>query len=252
MTHQLFSESDDWELENDGQDVRGWSVVDAQGSTLGTVTDMLVDTDTETIDRLVLDSGSEIDISSVAVGDGTITVADAAMGATGTMDRDTSWDTGTATTDMDTTTSTAATGTTGMTGTSDRSTGSDAWRLRRHEEELRADTREEQVGEVSVGKHVVEEERQIDVPVTREEVQIRRVAVDRPAEGAQIVDEGDVIRVPVTAERVEVTKEPHVVEEVEIGKTTRTDTERVTDTVRREEFDIDREGDTDVRGDRGI
>lgn len=34
-----------------------------------------------------------------------------------------------------------------------------------------------------------------------------------------------------------------MVEELELGKTAKTDTERVTDTVRREEFDIDADDD---------
>ena len=74
MAHQLFSETDDWELENDDQDIRGYSVVDEQGQTLGTVRDMYVDTDTETIDRLVLDNGQEIDVASASVEDGVIRV----------------------------------------------------------------------------------------------------------------------------------------------------------------------------------
>jgi hypothetical protein len=83
MTHELFSESDNWEVENDDQDVRGWSVVDEQGQTIGKVSDMYVDTQTETIDRLVLDNGSEIDVNSVEVGDGQIRVASAMAGSTG-------------------------------------------------------------------------------------------------------------------------------------------------------------------------
>src|SRR3954452_10524447 len=72
MTHELYSESDNWEVENDDQDVRGWDVVDQQGQTIGRVSDMYVDTRTETIDRLVLDNGSEIDVATVLVEDGTI------------------------------------------------------------------------------------------------------------------------------------------------------------------------------------
>jgi hypothetical protein len=91
MTHELYSESDNWEVENDDQDVRGWNVVDQQGQTIGTVSDMYVDTQTETIDRLVLDNGSEIDVSSVLVEDGTIRVG-GMDGVTG--DRDAGYATG--------------------------------------------------------------------------------------------------------------------------------------------------------------
>ncbi len=233
MAHQLFSETDDWELENDDQDIRGYSVVDEQGLTLGTVRDMYVDTDTETIDRLVLDNGQEIDVANASVEDGMIRVG--GMGGIG-------YDT--TTTDYATTTDTA--------GTSrhvTEATGSGPWRLRRLAERLNAHTEAEQVGEVRIDKDVVEEQQTIDVPVTQEQVEIRRVAVDRPATDAQIVDTGDTIRVPVIGERVEVSKEAHVVEELEIAKTAQTETQRVSDTVRREEINIDEQGDVNVNND---
>ncbi|MDP9350240.1 MAG: DUF2382 domain-containing protein, partial [Chloroflexota bacterium] len=49
-------------------------------------------------------------------------------------------------------------------------------------------------------------------------------------------------------EEVEVRKEVRVAEELEIDKTVVQDTERVTDTVRREEVHIDQVGDVDVEG----
>jgi uncharacterized protein (TIGR02271 family) len=75
------------------------------------------------------------------------------------------------------------------------------------------------------------------VPVTREEVHMERRSVDRPASGDAIRE--DSVDVPVYEERVETGKEARVVEELEVGKTAETDTKRVSDTVRREEFDID-------------
>jgi uncharacterized protein (TIGR02271 family) len=112
-----------------------------------------------------------------------------------------------------------------------------------HEEQLRAERVTETAGEVRVGKSVHEEQRELDVPVTRDEVQVRRVSTDRAAatdEGA--FTDGDTIRVPVTAERVNVSKEPHVVEEIEISKRPVTETQRVSETVRREEVDVDESG----------
>jgi len=109
-----------------------------------------------------------------------------------------------------------------------------------HEEELRAERTAEQAGEVRVGKNVVEEERSLDVPVTRDEVQVRRVSVDRDAGASEdAFTDRDTIRVPVTEERVNVTKEPRVVEELEISKRPLTETRRVADTVRREEVNVD-------------
>jgi uncharacterized protein (TIGR02271 family) len=115
--------------------------------------------------------------------------------------------------------------------------------LERSEERLTVDKHTEQAGNVRVGKRVVAEEQSVDVPVSREEVTIKRRAVDRPATDETMTDAS--IDVPVYEERVRTGKEARVVEELELGKTASTDTERITETVRREEFDID--GDADHR-----
>ena len=65
----------DWELEDPSQDVRGRMVVDATGTTLGTVTDMLVDPTTETIGALVLDDDRELDMEEVRIEDDVIVYA---------------------------------------------------------------------------------------------------------------------------------------------------------------------------------
>ena len=114
--------------------------------------------------------------------------------------------------------------------------------IERAEERLTVDKDTQQAGTVRVGKRVVEEEQSVDVPVTREEVTMERRAVDRPASDASL-SEAD-IEVPVYEERVTTGKEARVVEELELGKTRHTDTERVTDTVRREEFDVDADDET--------
>lgn len=114
----------------------------------------------------------------------------------------------------------------------------DADVLERREERLVVDKDVEKAGEVRVDKHVVEDRQAVDVPVTREEVTIERRAVDRPADGDEAFTE-DSIDVPVYEETVQTGKESRVVEELEVGKTARTGTERVEETVRREEFDID-------------
>ena len=123
-------------------------------------------------------------------------------------------------------------------------TVSDSATIERREEQLQAGTRAERAGEVRVRKDVVEEQQTVDVPVMREEVEVRSRAVDRPAEGGAF--EREEVNVPLTEERVEVRKEPRVVEEVEIGKTARQDVERVTDTVRKERVDIADESNTDI------
>jgi uncharacterized protein (TIGR02271 family) len=116
------------------------------------------------------------------------------------------------------------------------------------EERIQADKTRKQTGEVAVGKRVVEQQADMEIPVTREEVQVSRRRVDRAANTTEdfTEDEGT-IRVPVTAEEVNVNKEPRVVEEVVVSKRPVTETKRVSDTVRREEVVVDESGDAGLR-----
>ncbi len=65
MARELYSALDGWDLVYDEQDARGREAVDASGTRLGTVTDMVADTDAERIVALVLDNGTEIDADRV-------------------------------------------------------------------------------------------------------------------------------------------------------------------------------------------
>ncbi len=108
-----------------------------------------------------------------------------------------------------------------------------------HEEELTARTRPVERGEVRVEKDVVSEQQTLDVPVTEEEVEVTRRRVDRPVTDADHAFEEGTIEVPLRGEEVEVEKRARVVEEVDIDKTAREHTEQVTDTVRREEVNVE-------------
>ena len=144
------------------------------------------------------------------------------------------------------TTQTSTLGTTGMdtsVNTSTTSTTDDAFTVPLREERVQAEVRQREAGEVAVGKHVVEQQESLEVPVTHEEVQVTRRRVDRPDTGGDIIDDGQTIRVPIRAEEVEVRKDSRIVEEVEISKRPVTETRRVNETVRREEIDVDTTGD---------
>ncbi|KZE36825.1 hypothetical protein AV656_13660 [Bhargavaea cecembensis] len=116
-------------------------------------------------------------------------------------------------------------------------------RLRLHEEKLNVDKERVQTGEVDIDKHVVTDEQTVEVPVTREEVYVERRKVDGEMADGEVFEDEDSIRIPVTEEHVEVTKRPVVNEEIVVGKRQVQDTETVSETVRREEVDIDKTGD---------
>jgi len=123
-----------------------------------------------------------------------------------------------------------------------RFAGEDRERIELREEELRASKERVKAGEVRVHKDVVTEKKSMDVPVTREEVVVERHPVSgRPVSGD--IGEDEEIRVPVTEEKVRVDKTPVVKEEITVGKRQVHETEKVRDTVRREEARIEEKGD---------
>jgi uncharacterized protein (TIGR02271 family) len=131
-------------------------------------------------------------------------------------------------------------------GVGDRMTAStqvadtDEIRIPVYEEELTATVREQEAGAVRIEKDVVAEERTLEVPVTEERVRVERRVVDRAATGADAgAFEETVIEVPLRTETVEVQKQARVAEEVVVSKEAVQRTERVTDTVRREEVIVD-------------
>jgi len=143
---------------------------------------------------------------------------------------------------------TSSMGTTPTMGTAAATSGTrDQERMQLREEQLHPRVERVQTGEVTVGKEVVTEHQQMDVPVRREEIVVERHPVEgRPVEGD--LQPGQEIRVPVNEERVTAEKQAVVYEEVGIGKQTVRDTEHVTGEVRREEARIEHEGDVPVRG----
>jgi uncharacterized protein (TIGR02271 family) len=110
------------------------------------------------------------------------------------------------------------------------------------EERLTTDTRQVERGDVQVTKTVTSEQQTVPVELTREEVHVEQTdTADRPAseaEAAGAFQEGT-IRVPVRGEEAVARKETVVTGEVVIDKTRTTETEQVTDTVRREHVEVD-------------
>lgn len=121
-------------------------------------------------------------------------------------------------------------------------------RVRLREEQLQASKQSVETGSVGLHKDVVSEQQSVDVPVTHEEVYIeRRPGTGQPSD-APIGDE-ETYRVPVREEQVTTSKQTVDRGEVAIGKRPVQETKRVTDTVRREEAHVERQGDVDVESD---
>ncbi|MEV1291448.1 PRC and DUF2382 domain-containing protein [Pseudonocardia sp. NPDC049635] len=111
----------------------------------------------------------------------------------------------------------------------------------RHEERLRVGTESEEAGRVALRKYVVTEDQTVTVPVSHEEVRLERepitddgTAAARP--GAIGEEEQEVT---LHRERPVVDKTTEAVEKVRLGTRTVTDEETVSDTVRKEQIDVD-------------
>jgi uncharacterized protein (TIGR02271 family) len=120
-----------------------------------------------------------------------------------------------------------------------------------YQERLIANKTRVKTGEVAVGKRVETETARASVPIEKERVVIERVtptdagAVIAPGEVA--FGEGEVARIEVYEETPDIHKEAFVREEVRVKKVVDRDTVNAEETLRREELDINTDGQPVVR-----
>ena len=66
MAIELLSRLENWRICNQNRDVRGSKLVDDTGASLGTIRDLIVNTATAEVERLVLDNRAEYPVRDVA------------------------------------------------------------------------------------------------------------------------------------------------------------------------------------------
>lgn len=115
-----------------------------------------------------------------------------------------------------------------------------------YEERLIASKSRTKTGEVTVGKHVETETARVSVPIEKERVVIERVtptdAGRAVAPGEFDFQEGEVARIEVYEETPDIRKEAFVREEVRVSKVVDHETVEAQETIRREEIDINTQG----------
>ncbi|MGJ9374230.1 DUF2382 domain-containing protein [Nesterenkonia sp. CF4.4] len=116
-----------------------------------------------------------------------------------------------------------------------------------HEERLKVGTEEREAGQVRLHKRVRTEHQNVEVPVQREELVVEREKVDpnsADARSAGTINEDGREEETVTLreERPVVEKETVATEKVNVGKRTVQDTETVSGEVRKEEIDVEEDG----------
>jgi uncharacterized protein (TIGR02271 family) len=119
-------------------------------------------------------------------------------------------------------------------------------RLRLYEERLVANKRRRQTGEVAIGKRIETETARVSVPVEKERIVIeRRTPEDfgtTVSPSAVDFREGEVAHMKVYEETADIRKQPFVREEVTVRKEVERDTVDATETLRREELEVDVDG----------
>lgn len=126
-------------------------------------------------------------------------------------------------------------------------------RIKLYEERLFTNKERHKTGEVAVGKHVETETAKVSVPVEKERVIIERTTPTGEREvapGTVDFHEGEVARMEVYEETADIQKKAFVREEVTIRKEVERDTVDATETIRREELDVDVDGNPVINRDR--
>lgn len=108
------------------------------------------------------------------------------------------------------------------------------------EEKLNVEKQETELGEVRLHKTVTEEEQRVPVDLRREEVRVERQEVaERPLRAGEEAFTDTTIRVPIRGEEAVVNKEAVVTGEVVVSKEATTERREVSETLRKEQVDID-------------
>jgi len=235
-----LSDDNDFEVANGEPDVRGWAVKTASGQTIGTVSDLVIDSDAMKVRQLEVSfegsTGASRDQRALIP----IEAAD--------LDRDDQCVIihGMTPEQIRTPRSDRSANTTTENRTYERPSGSqESKRLTRAEEELRIGKRAVQAGEVRVRKHVETEHVSEPISLEKERVHVeRRPVTDASRTDVRIGEEGELV-VPIMEEQAVVDKRAVAKEEVVISKDRVSERDTVEADVRKERFDVDESGAAD-------
>jgi len=248
MAIVYYSQQDEYDLVNSGQDCMGWTVVDQAGNPIGTVSEMLINTDTEMVDSILIDRKKRISASDFALRDGRVVVrgimhdGELEMGENATTATTTTTNTENQPPQQQQPQQHAAMQNTpnarNISGVT-RAASDNEVVLPIVEEQLRVSKRKVERGGANVRTNVTETPVEQTVNLREENVTVERRPVDRAVGDAPNAFQEGTIEVTETAEVPVVSKQARVVEEVVVGKEATERQETVRDTVKRTEVNVD-------------
>lgn len=248
MAIVAYSQQDEFDLVNSGQDCMGWAVVDQTGNEIGKVMEMLIETDQMKVDSIMVSGGVRVPAENLALRDGRVIVS-------GVKD-----DAQYAETQRTATAAAApqnyepmprgggatARNVAGVT----REANDNEITLPIVEEQMTVGKRAVEKGGVNVRTTMTEKPIQETVSLREENVTVERHKVDRPVDNATDAFQEGTFDVTTRAEVPVVSKEARVVEEVVIDKQTTEHAETIRDTVIRTDVEVDEINTGDARNRR--
>ena len=245
MAIVAYSQQDEFDLVNSGQDCMGWTVVDQAGNDIGKVTEMLIETDQMRVDSIMVEGGVRIPAENIALqGDRRVVVRGV---------RDEKQYAETQRTAVATTTTAQTyepaprnTGAKNVHGVTREAT-EDEISIPIIEEQLVVGKREVERGGARVHTTMTEKPVQETINLREEKVTVERHKVDRPIDSATDAFQEGTFDVTTKTEVPVVAKEARVVEEVVIDKEMTERTETVRDTVKRTDVEVDEINTSDVK-----
>jgi len=251
---RILSKLPKWELDRKEDDIRGWPMRDAEGHMIGTVSELVADTDSHCISQIILANGRRISAHDVWLGDHVVTLASVGKERTATAEAKT----------REAPARLAAIPAAAPAAT--KVAQPDVMPLARPkkamppeapaaqapvaqgedviiplvDEELEIAKRQVEAGGVRVQTRIVTKAVRREVPVREERVTVERRKVDAPLSmadaDAQLRDRD--VEVKAKSEQPVVIKRAHAVEELVLKKERTERTEEVEDTVRHTEAEI--------------
>ena len=113
------------------------------------------------------------------------------------------------------------------------------------EEQLDISKKQIQTGKVSIHKELVQEEKNITVPITHEELVIEKEIIDAKAPN-EIDAHIETIRIPINEERIEVIKHPAALNDVLVYEHQFQETKSVEETIKKEKINLETTGDLEI------
>lgn len=241
MAIVAYTQQDEYDLTDSGQDCIGWTVTDQAGNDLGEVKEMLIETEEMRVDSIMVAGGVRIPAENIALRDGRVVVKGVKDDA-----RYTETQRAAATTAAQTyepaPRNTGAKNVAGVT----REATEDEISIPIIEENLVVGKRTVEKGAVNVRTTMTEKAVAETVNLREENVTVNRRPVDRPVDGATDAFKEATFDVTTQAEVPVVSKEARVVEEVVVGKETTEREETVRDTVKRTDVEVNEINATDA------